>query len=252
MQVYRDPYVKLNTPTVIALGCFDGVHTAHSAVIREAVTVARRIGASPCVWCFSEPPRNAFSPVPVPLITSVEEKIRLIRELGVEMIVCPDFTPEIARVSAREFVEKLLCSCAGGVHLVSGSNYSFGAGGEGDSRLLGALCAELGIGYTVVEDVTVDGVGVSSSEVRSSVAEGRCAFASRLLGRAFSAEFTLTDGEYTADPRHLVPAEGEYDARIDGRLACVRIIRTTHAARLVADVAASSRLLRVEFPSDRK
>ena len=255
MQVYRDPYTKLNMPTVIALGCFDGVHTAHAQVIGEAVAIAERLGAVPCVWCFSEPPKNAFARVPVPLITSIEEKTTLIRALGVGVLVCPDFTPEIARVSAREFVTGMLCSLAGGVHLVSGANYSFGARGEGNSAMLAELCAELGIGYTVVSDVTVDGVGVSSSEIRTAVAEGRCEFASRLLGRAFSAEFSAADGAYAADPRHLVPAEGEYDATVcDGEArtrARVRVLRSGGRAVLCTDIPLASPVIRVEFGGDR-
>ena len=251
MQVYRDPYTKLNTPTVIALGCFDGVHTAHAAVIREAVTVAERLGATPCVWCFSEPPKNALAPVPVPLITTLGEKTALIAELGVEILVCPDFTREIARVSARDFVRGILSECAGAVHLVSGRNYSFGSGGEGDSSMLAELCAELGIGYTVVSDVRVDGVGVSSSEIRRAVTDGRCAFASRLLGRAFSVDFALREGEYTASARRLIPADGEYDARIDGELRRVRITRRADGARLVADIPTYTHVVRVEFPADR-
>ena len=251
MQVYRDPYTKLNTPTVIALGCFDGVHTAHAAVIREAVGIARELGALACVWCFAEPPRNTFAKTPVPLITSLGEKTALIAALGAEILVCPDFTREIARVSARDFVCGILSECAGAVHLVSGRNYSFGSGGEGDSAMLAALCEELGIGYTAVSDVSVDGVGVSSTEIRRAAAEGRCAAASRLLGRAFSVEFTLTDGRYVSDASRLAPADGEYLARIGGTPVRVRITRADSIPVLELDTAVSEPRLRVEFDSDR-
>lgn len=213
MKILRDAYEKLNIRTTVALGCFDGVHVAHARVISEAVETARKNGTKALVWCFAEPPKNTFIPSPVPLITGIEEKARLIEELGADVLVCPDFTREIARIDARDFVREILCSAAGAVHLVSGRNYSFGRGGEGNSVMLAEICAELGIGYTVVDDISVGGVGVSSTEIRRAVSEGKLEYAARFLGRSFSlslAKDTPSGSLYLADPKHLTPPAGEY------------------------------------------
>lgn len=255
MKIYRDAYEKLNTRTVVALGCFDGVHIAHARVINEAVDIAGKCGAQAAVWCFAEPPKNAFLHAPVPLITGTEEKISLIKELGADILVMPDFTPRIAAVGAREFVTDILCSCAGAVHLVTGRNYSFGRGGEGNSAMLGELCRELGIGYTVVDDVSVDGIGVSSSEIRRAVSEGRLEYAARLLGRDFSLVFEKKNGRYTARPKHLVPPDGEYRVRLcfDGEMrnAAVHIYRSGRECLLKLEEDTAHSRLRVEFCCDR-
>ena len=213
MKLVRDAYEKLNKKTTVALGCFDGVHIAHARVISEAVETARKNGTSALVWCFAEPPKNAFLTTPVPLITGFEEKARHIEALGADILVCPDFTREIAAVGAREFVREILCSASGAVHLVSGRNYSFGRGGEGNSALLGEICAELGVGYTVVEDISVGGIGVSSTEIRRAVSEGKLEYASLFLGRSFSLSLRRDEsGEnvFSVDKNHLTPPAREY------------------------------------------
>ena len=215
MRISTDPYVKQNTPAVVALGCFDGVHAAHAAVIRRAVSRARELGVSAAVWCFSEPPKNAYLSTPVPLISTPEEKARQIRRLGVDLLITPDFTPEIAALSPEQFVRELLCECASAVHLVCGKNYSFGAGGRGDTVLLRELCRPLGIEVTVIEDVRVDGVAVSSTLVREAVSAGQCEYAARLLGRDFCISAVRgKDGGYLVPSKYLCVPEGEYVAEL--------------------------------------
>ena len=240
MKIYRDAYEKLNTRTTVALGCFDGVHTAHASVIRRAVEAARENGTRALVWCFAEPPKNAFLPTPVPLITGLCEKTRLIEALGADILVCPDFTREIAGVGAREFVRDILCGCAGAVHLVSGRNYSFGRGGEGNCELLSRISGELGIEYTIVEDVTADGIVVSSSEIRRAVGEGELESAARLLGRSFSLTLERKDGSFLADPGHLAPPDGKYRVRLrqcscEGRIASARLSRENGVLEVTLD-----------------
>ena len=215
MKIYRDPYEKLNIQSVVALGCFDGVHTGHANVISRAVALARARGVRALVWCFSEPPKNAYLPTPIALITDLDEKARQIRRLGADILVCPDFTKEIARLSCEEFVSGLLCECAGAVHVVCGHNYTFGQGGRGKVDTLRALCEPLGIGVSVVEDVTLDGIKVSSSLIREAVSAGSCTYAARLLGRDHSLLCTkCEDGRYTFSHKLLCVPEGSYRVRV--------------------------------------
>ncbi len=223
MKIIKDPAQKLNIKTVVALGCFDGVHTAHAKVISEAVRIAREKGLCSVIWCFSEPPKNAYLKEPVPLICDGAEKARLIRILGADVLIEPDFTREISRISPEDFVKSMLFENAGAVHLVCGRDYTFGAGGVGDTLLLSKLCRELGMELSVVDDVRVDGVNVSSTLVRDAVSNGQCIYAAKLLGRNFSLCFDedednepLSCGRslFSIDKKQLCPCESDYGVEV--------------------------------------
>lgn len=218
MKIFRDAYEKLNIQSVVALGCFDGVHAGHENVIGAAVRLAQERGCKAVVWCFYEPPKNAYLPEPVRLITDAEEKARRIRKLGADILVMPDFTPRIASLSCEEFVSEVLCECAGATAVVCGRNYTFGQGGRGDTRTLRALCEPLGITVSVVEDVTLDGVKISSSLIREALSVGSCRYAARLLGRDFGVTATRVGGEALFIPKkYLCPPDGEYGVRVSAK-----------------------------------
>ena len=217
MKTVYDPYAKLNTETVIALGCFDGVHIAHRAVIEEAVRVARELGLTPAVWCFSEPPKNAYSKEPVPLITDAKEKERLIGELGVQILITPDFDERIKAVDAESFIIDILCERAGAAHLVCGKNYTFGAGGTGNAEFLRSVCKREGVGISIVDDVAIDGENVSSTRIREAIGEGRCRYASSLLGRDFSAALEPVPsrkGVFSLPKKYLFVPDGSYEVAL--------------------------------------
>lgn len=257
MKTYRDPYIKLDMPTVVALGCFDGVHVAHACVIGEAVRIARERGAAACVWCFSEPPKNAYIPTPVPLITDGEEKARQIRRLGADILISPDFMPDIASLSPEEFVCKLLFECAGATHLVCGANYTFGRGGEGKVDTLCRLCEGLGIGVSVVDDVTVDSVKVSSTLIREAVTSGQCSYAARLLGRDFCVLARRdSQGELFISQKLLCVPEGEYEVSASAKnkkyLTRASVSRIHGGSRITLETDDDAQEYRIHFLSNRQ
>lgn len=257
MNTYRDPMTKLNTPTVVALGCFDGVHVAHAHVIGEAVRVARERGLAACVWCFSEPPKNAYLQTPVPLISDGEQKARQIRRLGADILISPDFTPDIAALSPSDFVNRLLYECACATHLVCGGNYTFGRRGEGNVDTLRELCEVLGIGVSVVDDVRVDGVKVSSSLVREAVAAGQCTYAARLLGRDFCVVVRRdAQGELFLPHKLLCAPEGEYGVRVSANnkkyLTSATVSRIHGGSRIILEDDIDAQEYRVCFLTNRQ
>lgn len=204
MRIIKDPYTKLNIETVIALGCFDGVHAGHARVIGEAVRIAGERACTAAVWCFTEPPKNFYLKDPVPLICGGAEKARLIRMLGADILITPEFDRKISAVTAEDFVKKLLLECSGAIHLVCGRNYTFGAGGRGDVSLLSKICAETSVGLSVIEDVTVEETNVSSSLIREAISSGQCVYAKKLLGRDFSIVFPSDEVPGEEDRRRLL------------------------------------------------
>ena len=186
MKQYFSLSDRTDVPCVVALGCFDGVHLGHRAVIQTAKQLSALYQCATAVWTFSEPPKNFFQPGSVPLITDGKAKARLMESLGVEHLFSVPFGESVAALSPRQFFEDVLLRQLQAKHLVCGYNYTFGAGGAGTVDTLRALCREAEIGLSVLPPVTVDELPVSSSVIRSALEEGNPQLATAALGRPYS------------------------------------------------------------------
>ncbi len=192
---YRTNKFRSADPCVVALGCFDGVHLGHKAVISEAVRISGEISAKSAVWTFDAPPRNFFSPSASPIITDRDEKRRLMRELGIDLFVSVPFDLEVSALSARDFFVDILIGKLNAVHIVCGFNYSFGKNGEGNVTLLGELCREHGVGLSCIAPIDIDGVPVSSSVIRSAVEQGDMDTVKKYLGRPYAINTLVINGQ---------------------------------------------------------
>lgn len=177
-------------PTAIALGTFDGVHIGHRAVICAAVELARANGLLSAVFTFSDLPRNAFLPENerIPMLCSREERAELLSELGVDIMVCPEFAPELRDMPAEAFVNDILIGSLHARHIVCGFDHRFGAGGRGDAELLMRLCRSAGVGVTIIPPVLYEGERVSSSRIRAALAAGDTEAAQAMLGKDVRSE----------------------------------------------------------------
>lgn len=187
-----------DVPTVAALGCFDGVHLGHRAVISEAKKCADALGAALAVFTFEAPVRNYIEPRSVPVITSVEEKLSLLEELGADVAVCAPLEPSLIAMEPRDFVEKILIGHLNARHIVCGYNYTFGKGAKGTPELIRSICLPLGIGVTVVPELKLNGTTVSSSLIRRFIANGDAEKAACLLGRPYGFSATVISGQQLA------------------------------------------------------
>lgn len=185
------------TPCVLALGCFDGVHLGHVAVIRRARQLAEEQNLPCAVLCFREPPKNLFSPCAVPLLTTPDEKAIAIEALGVSLLFSIPFDRRMAETSAEDFFS-LLCDTLSARHVVCGFNFTFGAGGLGNASLLASLCREHGVGLTVVPPTRMEEEAVSSSRIRTCLEMGEVSQAARLLGRPYSLSAEVIHGQHLA------------------------------------------------------
>jgi len=186
----------LDSPCVIAIGCFDGVHLGHSMLIREAKRIANEKELPIAVWSFSEPPKNHFFPNSTPLLTTVSEKRELMKKQGADIFVSVTFTDSIASLSPEDFFNTILVERLKATHIVCGFNYRFGKNGKGDTDLLTKLCAERGIGISVLPPVRLDDITVSSSEIRAALDMGDLELVNSLLGRPFSIKEKVIDGQH--------------------------------------------------------
>jgi riboflavin kinase/FMN adenylyltransferase len=218
---------------IVALGNFDGFHLGHQAVVGHAVARARAEGRPALVGTFDPHPQRYFRPdSPWFRLTSMDQRQRLLAEAGVDAMLVFPFNAELAALSAGQFGVQLVERIgAGGV--VTGGDFTFGKGREGDVATLATLGAELGFSTETVAPVQLDGETVSSSRIRTHLREGRPAEAARLLTRPFAIEGVVQKGDQvgrtlgfpTANlslANYLRPAYGIYAVR--GRLADGRVL----------------------------
>ncbi len=186
----------VDRPLVVALGCFDGVHVGHTRLISEALDIAHSKNIASAVFSFKEPPKNYFFKNSAPLLTTPNEKKRLMRSLSPDLFVCVPFDSQIASLSPEEFFENILLKKLNATHIVCGFDYRFGKGGRGNSELLTELCNKHGVGLSVIPPVMIDGLSVSSSEIRKLLGDGDVKKAAVLLGRKYSICSTVVDGQH--------------------------------------------------------
>ncbi len=211
---------------VIALGFFDGVHTAHGALLRRVKEAAAERNAVPAAFTFDCHPSARLSGRSVPLLTSVEDREFLMRsQYGMEEILVASFD-EMMNMPWEEFITGYLAKEQGAVHVVCGYDFRFGWRGEGNPERLKAKCAELGIGCDVIGAIELDGVRVSSTYIRSLIEQGEMERAAAFLGHPHILSDLVTPGKHLGrtlgfptvnlhfQPGVIVPAYGVYAAKV--------------------------------------
>jgi len=178
--------------TSLALGNFDGVHLGHQAIIREAVSTARKktsqgIPEKSAVFTFSTHPKNLIPGAKrVENIIYSDEKRDLIESLGVEYYFDVEFTREIMTMEPEEFVKKLIVEKFGAKDVFCGFNYRFGYKAGGNTDLLRNLGQKYGFNLHEMPPVMADGEVVSSTLIRELIRSGDIDECDRFLGRNYS------------------------------------------------------------------
>jgi riboflavin kinase / FMN adenylyltransferase len=218
---------------VVALGNFDGFHLGHQAVVGRAVERASAERRPAIVATFHPHPKGFFRPDSEPFrLTTLDQRQRLFAAAGVDAMLVFPFDHGLAGLTARGFAERLAGSI-GAVGVVTGSDFTFGKGREGDTTALATLGTKLGFTAEVVPPVTLAGEPVSSTRIREHLRAGEPGAAARLLTRPFAIEAVVEGGAQlgrqlgypTANMRlgdYLRPAYGIYAVR--GTLADGRVL----------------------------
>jgi riboflavin kinase/FMN adenylyltransferase len=174
-------------PSAVALGAFDGIHLGHRAILGTAVALARQGKIRALACTFDRHPMEVLQPDRAPMpITTLEERLELIAGTGIDTTVVIPFTPAVASIEAKAFVQNVLIGTLQAREIVVGFNHRFGRGARGDAQFLENLAAPLGFRAHIVPALLVDGVAVSSSEIRAALQRGDLPNAERLLGRPYS------------------------------------------------------------------
>ncbi|HZQ65950.1 MAG TPA: riboflavin biosynthesis protein RibF [Gaiellaceae bacterium] len=226
MKVARSVEELARRDRAVALGTFDGVHLGHRRVIDAAVAA----GPSPTVITFHPHPRRVMG-YGVELLATLDRRLELLAELGVEETLVVEFTLDFQRIEAEEFAENVL-RAIGATTIFAGGDFRFGHRRAGDLRLL----ADLGFDVHAVPLLE----GVSSSAIRRLLHEGDMAAAARMLGRPPEVEGVVVEGDarggtlgfptanLAVEPDVLVPRHGIYAGSAAGHRAAISIGTNPH------------------------
>jgi len=183
---------------VVTIGTFDGVHRGHQALLEAARAWAAQLSAPWVVVTFDPPPSAVLRGDAAPrLLTPLEEKLVWFERWGVPAVAVIPFTPEFARWSGDEFLDREIGGRLQAQAVVEGGTFTYGAGGLGNLDTLSAWGDRQGVSLCVVPPVQVaaDGPPLSSSTIRALVADGQLDLAARALGRPYAAYAQVVPGD---------------------------------------------------------
>ncbi|MDI3336612.1 bifunctional riboflavin kinase/FAD synthetase [Defluviimonas aestuarii] len=176
----------------VAMGNFDGVHLGHQAVIGQA----RRPGASLGIVTFEPHPRQYFAPTaPAFRLMNAEARTHRLEKLGVDQLYELPFDEVLSGMTAEEFVSDVLVAGLGVSHVTVGADFCFGKGRKGNIDTLRRAGQEHGFSVTIAELVAFEGVEVSSTAIRTALAEGRPRDAAAMLGHWHRIEGEVLHGD---------------------------------------------------------
>ena len=234
MQIARS-LAELGSPdsSVVTIGNFDGVHCGHRMVIASVLGRARALKASAIAVTFDPHPAHVLHTASrLPLITPLEEKLRLLAETGLDRVLVLPFTDELRHWTARYFAERVLRDALHAVEVHEGETFRFGYQAEADIAGLSELGRELGFDVKAYVPCIARGAAISSSRIRGLIAAGNLHEARALLGRSFAVLSTPASGRgygtryavptiNLAPYPELLPAHGVYITTLrigDGRV----------------------------------
>ncbi len=187
MLIRRSIPAVADTPVVLTIGNFDGVHLGHQAMLARLAEAARRLKVPSCVMTCEPHPREFFAPDQAPTrLTSLREKLEWLDRAGIERVQICRFNFEFAKTTADDFIARILHRGLAARWILVGDDFRFGARRAGDIGLLRALGPRFGFEVEAMHTIEHAGSRVSSSVVRAALAAGDLRAAEDLLGRPYS------------------------------------------------------------------
>lgn len=228
MLVVRDAFNSSDLPTggVATVGNFDGVHLGQRAVIEKVLERARATDLQAMVVTFEPHPLSVLRPQEAPpRITSLEQKAKLLDQMGLDVLLVVNFDRDFSRTTAETFVKDFLHRRLGVEEVYVGEDFVFGHRRGGDVELLEDIGEELGFTAVGLDDVTTRGERISSTRIRRAILEGRVEAATEMLGRPHAIEGVVVRGDRmgkrlgwpTINLRpegELLPADGVYACQV--------------------------------------
>lgn len=173
---------------VVVIGVFDGLHRGHRHLLSKAVATAKRVNRKSICLTFHPHPRG------VPYLISLKHRLKLIESAGIDYTFVAHFTKEFARISAEDFVIRIIGAMLSASYVFVGKDFRFGHNMKGDVALLKEYGKRIGFKVVPVKELKVSGLLASSNAIRSLIKSGDLIKAERLLGRKVSVLGTVVPG----------------------------------------------------------
>ncbi|SOD78973.1 bifunctional riboflavin kinase/FAD synthetase [Spirosoma fluviale] len=215
---------------VVTSGTFDGVHRGHQIILSRLTEVAQASGGESVLITYWPHPRTVVSndSQNLKLLTTLDEKIELLDQAGVEHLVVIPFTRSFSELTSEEYIRQILLDKIGTKKLVIGYDHRFGRDREGGFDYIQAHQSEYGFEVEEIPRQDVEAVGVSSSKIRAALNEGNVHTANLFLGRPYNLTGTIVKGRQLGrtigfptanmqvdDPSKLIPANGVYAVDVE-------------------------------------
>ena len=196
MRVFRGIPARAGTPIALTIGNFDGVHPGHRAMIARLSEAALSRGLPAAVMTFEPQPQEFFAPDQAPArLTSLREKLELLRQCGVAGVYVCRFDYAFAQLTADDFVRRVLRDGLAVKWLLVGDDFRFGARRAGDFTHLKSMAPQAGFDVEAMASVVVADARVSSTAIRACLEKGDLDGAQRLLGRRYAITGRVVDGD---------------------------------------------------------
>ncbi|WP_421762753.1 bifunctional riboflavin kinase/FAD synthetase [Ekhidna sp.] len=214
--------------SVVTIGTFDGVHIGHQTILKRLVEDAKKNSGKSILITFWPHPRFILNKDAdkLKLLTTFEEKVKLVADIGVDYIIKIAFTPAFSNLSAQQFVKDILVDKVGTTNLFIGYDHHFGNNREGNIHFLKEHAPEHGFQVNEISKQEIDHIGISSTKIRNALSSGEIHLANSLLGRDYSVKGRVVDGAKKGrsigfptanieveESYKLLPADGAYAIR---------------------------------------
>ena len=212
-----------NTPKVLSLGMFDGVHFGHISIINLLKSVAQENNLETAILTFWPHPRKVFNPNDeIKLLNTLNEKLNLLENANLDVVFLKSFDENFRNLTGEEFIRQILVEKLNVKHIIIGHDHVFGKNKSGNFELLQKLSKELDFVVQQLDAVKEGEFNISSTKIRNCLANGNIISANKMLGYHYSVSGKVIDGKklgrtigyptanIEVDELKLLPKKGAY------------------------------------------
>lgn len=221
------PTLSSEIKSCVTIGSFDGLHKGHIAILKRLINTAKEKSLTTVVFSFFPHPRMVLqNDVEIKLLNTLEEKQEILEKLGVDYLVNYPFSKEFSRMTAEEFVSKILIKGLHTEHIIIGYDHRFGRNRKADINDLIEFGEQYHFDIDQIKAAEINAIAISSTKIRTALSEGDITTANNYLGYEYRITGTVVSGNQLgrtitfptaniqlSDPYKLIPKKGVYIVR---------------------------------------